>query len=338
MKIEHDVPLAPLTTLGVGGPARRLVDITEIMELREVLATDDRVLVLGGGSNLVVGDAGWDGLVIRLATPFVKVRLHDDIAVVSASAATVWDDFVAQMVDGGFAGAECLSGIPGLVGATPMQNVGAYGQEVSETIVHVRAWDRQHDGIVSLEPSECAFGYRTSVFRGSDRWIVTSVRFVFRRGELSAPIKYPELAKALGIREGERAPLRAVRDTVIALRRTKGMVIDPADPESRSAGSFFTNPIVDDATLAALDARFGTAMPRWPAAGGTKLSAAWLIERSGFAKGHTVGNVGISRKHALALVNRGGATAGELLALARTIVERVHAEMGVTLAPEPVVV
>jgi UDP-N-acetylmuramate dehydrogenase len=340
VRVEHDVPLAPLTTLGVGGAAKRVAHVENVGELQEVLRTSERVLVLGGGSNLVVGDAGFDGTVIRLAMPAVRVRMHDDHAVVSAFAGASWDDFVAQMIDAKLVGVECLSGIPGLAGATPMQNVGAYGQEVAETIVFVRAFDRDTNEVVTMQPADCGFAYRTSVFKGSARWIVLEVRFRFARGELSAPIRYAELSRALDVADGERAPLGEVRDTVIALRRGKGMVVDALDPESRSAGSFFTNPILDNAAFVALQARLpGVAFPHWPQPDGTtKVSAAWLIERAGYAKGYTVGRVGISRKHALALVNRGGATATELLALANEITSGVQAKLGVTLVPEPVIV
>ncbi len=340
LAIEHGVALAPKTTLGLGGPARRFARITQnVGELQAVLAdaarAGDRVLILGGGSNLVVGDAGWDGIAIQIGFETVKIRMHDDFAVVSAFAGVVWDDFVARMIEAGLAGVECLSGIPGHVGATPMQNVGAYGQEVADTIVFVRALDRTTGEVVKLEPADCRFAYRSSVFRGSDRWILLEVRFRFARGESSAPVRYAELAKALGISEGERAPLRLVRDTVIALRRGKGMVVDPADPESRSAGSFFTNPIVDAATAATLPA----IAPRWPQPDGAiKLSAAWMIEGAGFTKGYTVGRVGISKKHTLALVNRGGATTAELLALAADIQTRVRATFGIVLVREPVVI
>ena len=329
MRVEHDVPLAPRTTLGIGGPARRLVAITSTAELPEALALDPKILVLGGGSNLVVGDAGWDGVVLAIALRGIAV----DCDTVSVAAGVPWDDFVAQMVETRRSGIECLSGIPGLVGATPMQNVGAYGQEVADTITAVRAFDRERGELVTMTPAECAFGYRTSVFRGSTRWIVVDVTFRLPRSELSAPIRYAELARALGVPEGDRAPLQLVRDTVIALRRGKGMVVDPADPESRSAGSFFTNPIVDAATAA----RVGG--PQWAQPDGrVKLSAGWLIEHAGFAKGHTAGRVGISRKHALALVNRGGATAAELLELARAIQDGVRTRMGVELHPEPILV
>jgi len=345
LAVAHDVPLAPLTTLGLGGPARRFVRVTSVDELREALALADgageRVFVLGGGSNLVVGDAGWPGLVIQLAIDGVAIRLHDGFAVVSAFAGVAWDAFVAQMVDAGLAGVECLSGIPGLVGATPIQNVGAYGQEVADTIVLVRVLDRETGEVTTLEPAACRFAYRSSVFKGSTRWIVLEVQFRLARDTTSAVIQYPELSRALGLAAGGRAPLAEVRRTVLALRGGKGMVIDPADPESRSAGSFFVNPVVDAVGLDALAARLGpdVAFPRFAAPDGkTKLSAAWLIERAGFAKGYTVGRVGISAKHALALVNRGGGTASELLALAREIQDGVRARLGIALEPEPVIV
>jgi UDP-N-acetylmuramate dehydrogenase len=345
MLIAEDVPLAPRTTLGVGGLARRLVRVESIADLHEALAlaaaAGERVLVLGGGSNLVVRDAGFDGLVIEMAIGGVQITLHDDHAMVSAFAGVGWDDFVARMIDAGLVGIECLSGIPGLVGATPMQNVGAYGQEVADTIVLVRVLDRETGQIVELANAACRFAYRSSMFRGSERWIVLEVRFRLARGTTSAPLRYPELTRALGVAEGAGAPLAEVRRVVIALRRTKGMVVDPNDPESRSAGSFFTNPIVDDATLAMLEARVGpgVAIPRFAAPGGmTKLAAAWLIEQAGFAKGYTAGRVGISNKHALALVNRGGGTASELLALARAIQDGVRAKLGIELHPEPIIV
>jgi len=260
---------------------------------------------------------------------------------VSAFAGVAWDAFVAQMVDAGLAGVECLSGIPGLVGATPIQNVGAYGQEVADTIVIVRALDRTTGEVVTLAPADCRFAYRASAFKGRARWIVLEVRFRLARDTQGGPILYPELARALGLAAGARAPIASVRHAVLALRGSKGMVVDPADPESRSAGSFFMNPVVDAAALAALAARLGpdVAFPRFAAPDGkTKLSAAWLIERAGFAKGYTVGRVGISTKHALALVNRGGATARELLALASEIQDGVRARLGIELTPEPVVI
>ena len=324
--VERDVPLAPLTTLGLGGPAKRFVRLERAEDLEDVLAIDEPLLVLGGGSNLVVSDAGFAGTVVQIAHKGITVHGRDD-SLVNVAAGESWDDFVAQMVEAGRAGVECMSGIPGLVGATPMQNVGAYGQEVSDSIHMVWAWDRETGKREAFEPARCGFGYRTSMFRGSSRWIISSVSFHLPPSELSKPLKYAELVREVG----ERAPLKTVRDAVIALRKTKGMVVDPADPESRSAGSFFTNPIVEAARVPA-------GAPNWPQPDGrVKISAAWLIERAGFQKGYTQGGVGISRKHALALVNRGGTTQ-ELLALARSIQERVEGAFGVRLEPEPIIV
>lgn len=222
-----------------------------------------------------------------------------------------------------------------------MQNVGAYGQEVADTITFVRALDRETGEIVKFETAACRFEYRSSMFRGSERWVIVEVRFRFARGESSVPIRYPELARGLGIAEGQSAPLAEVRRVVIELRRSKGMVVDPGDPESRSAGSFFTNPIVDSDAVAALELRVGAGVtiPRFPGPmGKTKLAAAWLIERAGFMKGYTLGRVGISKKHALALVNRGDATTHELLTLARAIQDGVRDKLGIELVPEPVIV
>lgn len=342
---ERDVPLAPRTTLGVGGPARRLVRVTSIDELREALrdasAAGDRVLILGGGSNLVVGDAGWDGLAIAMGIEGVDVVEDGEHATVTAGAGVVWDSLVGTLVDASLAGCECLSGIPGLVGATPMQNVGAYGQEVADTIIRVRVLDRASGELVDFTPEQCGFAYRTSVFKGSARWIVVEVEFRLPKSATSRPIKYAELAKSLGVPEGSTAPLGDVRERVIQLRRGKGMVVDAADPDSRSAGSFFMNPLVDPAVVSTLQARLpvGTVVPTFAAPDGkTKLSAAWLIERAGFTKGFARGQAAISNKHALALVNRGRATATEVLALAREIQDRVRDKLGIDLHPEPVIV
>ena len=334
----HGVSLADRTTLGVGGPARVLAVAESIDELRAILRdaarAGDRVLVLGGGSNVVVRDAGWDGVVVQLGWRDVAIDEPSDV--VTAGAGCEWDDFVAEMVAAGRAGVECLAGIPGRVGATPMQNVGAYGQEVADTIAHVRALDRETGELRTFAPGECGFAYRTSAFKGSARWIITDVGFRLPRAELGAEIRYAELAKALG---AARAPLARVRETVIALRRGKGMVVDPADPDSRSAGSFFTNPIVAADVAAQIAARAGAAPPQWPQPDGrVKLSAAWLIERAGFAKGYARGRAGISTKHALALVNRGGATADELLALADEIRAGVRDKLGAELDNEPIIV
>jgi UDP-N-acetylmuramate dehydrogenase len=346
--IDYDVPLAPRTTLGIGGLARRFVRIWEAVELAEALASADAlgepVLVLGGGSNLVISDQGWPGLVIAIDMFEIAIQGYTDrgaFAIVNVGAGVSWDTFVAKMVDTGFAGIECMSGIPGRVGATPMQNVGAYGQEVSDTITRVRAFDRETREVVDLAPEDCHFAYRSSMFKGNDRWIILEVAFRLARQPTSMPLRYPELARALGIEEGGTASLADVRRTVIELRRRKGMVVDPNDPDSRSAGSFFMNPILDDDALVKVKARLppGTVMPMFPAGNGmTKLSAGWLIEQAGFTKGMARGNAGISTKHALALVNRGGATAGELMALAREIQDGVRSKLGVELQPEPVIV
>ena len=321
--------LAERTTLGLGGPATQLVIAESLDELREVVRANDDVLVLGGGSNLVVGDAGFDGTVVQLG--WTDVAIANDEVTVAAGAD--WDGFVADMVADGRAGIECLAGIPGRVGATPMQNVGAYGQEVAETIVHVDALDRFTGEPQRFARDQCGFAYRTSWFKQSSRWIITSVTFRLPRAA-PAKLRYGELAKAIG----DHATLAEIRASVIALRRSKGMVVDPADPDSKSAGSFFTNPIVDAHDAAAIAERAGATPPQWPQPDGrVKLSAAWLIERAGFAKGTVRGRVGISTKHALALVNRGGATTAELLALAREIQNGVAATLGARLEPEPVI-
>jgi UDP-N-acetylmuramate dehydrogenase len=351
MHEERDVPLAPLTTLRLGGPARRVVSVESEDEVAEVLLgaekSGESVFVLGGGSNLVVGDEGWSGVVLRMASRGIAVTRAGGKARLEIAAGESWEAVVARCVAEGLRGVECLSGIPGLVGATPIQNVGAYGQEVSDTIVRVRAYDRAARTFVDLAPPACRFGYRTSVFKGSARYVVVRVDFELEASADSVPVRYAELSRALGIREGERAPLAAVRSTVLTLRAAKGMVLDPADPESVSAGSFFVNPTVSAAELAALEARVaearvlgpGETMPRFAADGGKwKVAAGWLVERAGFTKGYGAGRVTVSKKHALALVNRGGGTTAELVALARTIRDGVRARFGVELHAEPVFV
>jgi len=339
------VALAELTTLRVGGPAARLVTAASAMEIVAAVGAADAaaepVLLLGGGSNLVVADAGWPGVVVLLRSRGVRVDRVDDRVELTAQAGEPWDDLVARVVADGLAGVECLAGIPGLTGATPVQNVGAYGQEVADTIVGVRVFDRHTGGVGDLPPAECGFGYRDSRFKHSDRYVVLAVTFGLRAQPLSGPIRYVELARALGIRVGEQAKLGEVRDAVLGLRRGKGMVLDPDDPDTASVGSFFTNPVLSPSALAAFEARLppGTPYPSWPAgAGGSKLSAAWLIEHSGFGKGYGTDRVRLSGKHTLALTNRGGAGAAEVLALAREIRAGVHARYGVTLTPEPLLV
>ena len=322
------VPFASLTTLRVGGPAGnvvRPVSEEEIVEtVRAVDAEREALLVMGAGSNLLVGDEGFSGVVVQVANRGVAV--NDGQLLVSAG--EPWDDLVARCVAGGLSGIECLSGIPGLTGATPIQNVGAYGQEVSERIVSVRAFDRDADQVVDLAPEQCGFGYRTSAFKGSDRHVVLAVTFELEPTGMAQPVRYPELARTAG----ERPSLVEAREAVLALRRSKGMVLDPADPDSVSAGSFFLNPLVS----AEQHARLDRDMPAWRQEDGrVKLSAAWLIEHAGFSRGYGNGRVGISSKHTLAIVNRGGASAQEIVALARELRDGVQDAFGVTLTPEP---
>jgi len=348
--VVENVPLAPLTTLRLGGPARRLITPDREEEVIEAVTAVDgrgeRLLVLGGGSNLVIGDDGFDGTVLRMRHRGFDVESSSaDRVLVTAAAGEPWDELVTRCVGEGLAGVECLGGIPGLVGAVPMQNVGAYGQDVSETIVRVRTWDRAARRVVDFEREACRFAYRSSVFRGRDGHVILSVTFAMTRSSTGSPVRYAELARALGLAKGARAPLAEIRETVVRLRRGKGMVVDDADLDTRSAGSFFTNPILEARELAELRERVapmlrpGEAMPVFPEADGrAKVSAAWLIERAGFAKGHALGPVAISSKHALALTNRGNATTFDLVALARTIRAGVQAKLGVTLENEPVFV
>lgn len=345
-----DVPLAPLTTLGLGGPARRLLEVADDAELREAVlaadAADEPVLVLGGGSNVVIADAGFAGTVIRIATRGVTRRRDGDHVLVDVAAGEPWDAFVAACVADRLAGVECLAGIPGLTGATPIQNVGAYGQDVAETITAVRVLDREVGAVHELPAADCGFRYRSSAFKGRARHVVLGVTFRLRADAAeSQPIAYAELARTLGVEAGDRAPLAAAREAVLELRRGKGMVLDPDDPDTRSAGSFFTNPILDADAFAALTARVAERLgpdarpPAFPEPDGrTKTSAAWLIDRAGFGPGTRRGNVAQSGKHALALVNLGGATTAELVALAREIAAGVQAAFGVALVPEPVFV
>jgi UDP-N-acetylmuramate dehydrogenase len=342
VQLRTGVPLASLTTLRVGGPAARLADLaTEadvVDAVRDVERHGEPLFVLGGGSNVLCADEGFRGLVGRMAIRGIDVRIDRGGIVVDVGAGEDWDGLVARAVDEQWQGVASLSGIPGLVGATPIQNVGAYGEEVADTIASVRAFDRVAGSFVDMTPAGCGFGYRASVFKRNERWIVTRVTFAFRRGP-DAMVRYAELGRALSVTEGSAVPAKLVRDTVVALRRAKGMVVDGADPDSASAGSFFVNPIVDLATAARVQEVAGVGPPQFDAGDGrVKLAAGWLVERAGFAKGYGEGSAGVSRKHALALVNRGGATCRELLALARTIRDGVRARFGVTLEPEPVMV
>jgi len=355
------IPLAAFTTLGLGGPAGRLVAAATGAELvAAVRSADERgepLLVLGGGSNLVIADEGFPGTVVRVASRGVRHEVQDPGVVrLTVAAGEDWDTVVTQAIGDGLAGLECLSGIPGLAGATPIQNVGAYGQEVAQTLVAVRAYDRDRRAVTELSHAGCGFGYRTSAFKRSaqagavtGRFVVLGVTFRLQRSALSAPVRYGELAAALGIGEGDRAPLSEVRSAVLALRRGKGMVLDPADPDTRSAGSFFTNPVLDLPQFADLELAVaatcgpGTVVPHFPAGPGqVKVPAAWLIERAGFGKGYRPGpgeqDARISTKHTLALVNPGAATTASLLALAREVAGGVRKTFGVDLAAEPVLV
>jgi UDP-N-acetylmuramate dehydrogenase len=343
MGVREQVPLAPCTTLRLGGPAARFADVEHEADLADLLRTADArgepVFILGGGSNVVVGDAGFAGLVVRVALRGVVAERAGDRAVVDVAAGEEWDTFVARAIDEGWTGVECMSGIPGLAGATPVQNVGAYGQEVSDALVSVRVFDRASVAFAELPADACALGYRTSRFKRNERFVVTSIRLALPLGREGMPIRYPELARALSVEDGGRAPTRVVRETVIALRRRKGMVVDPTDPDSTSAGSFFVNPVVTAAGLAAVTSLAGERPPHFAAGGDRfKLAAAWLVERAGFPKGWGAGAVGVSGKHALALVHRGGGSARELLRLAWTIRDGVRARFGVELEPEPVLV
>jgi UDP-N-acetylmuramate dehydrogenase len=322
-------PLADYTTLRLGGRADRLVEARTEDEL--VSEARAGALVLAGGSNVVIADEGVRGTVVLVRTRGIE-RDGSDLVV---QAGEDWDPLVARCVADGLQGFECLSGIPGSAGATPIQNVGAYGQDVAETVAWVRVYDREADAVRTMDAAECEFDYRRSVFKHRDRWVVLAVAYRLRESAESGPIRYAELARALGVPVGGRAPLADVREAVLALRRRKGMVIDPADPDSVSAGSFFTNPILAPDAFAALP----PGAPAYPEPDGRiKTSAAWLIEHAGFGRGHRAGNVGISSKHTLALVNRGGATTAELLALARRIAAAVAERFGVALQPEPVLV
>ncbi len=426
--VREQVALAGYTTLGLGGPAARFVDAGhEDQVISAVRAADQRgepVLVLGGGSNLVIADVGFRGTVVRVATRGIAAAPDGDLVAVRVAAGQDWDTVVTWCIGNGLSGLECLSGIPGLAGATPIQNVGAYGQDVAQTLVAVRVYDRRREVVTELLNEDCEFGYRTSAFKraatvsagppagagdvtgrdvaggdvtggditggdmtggdvaggdvtggditggdvtGGDvagggvtgRYVVLGVTFRLASDPLSAPVRYAELARSLGVAEGGRVPLADARAAVLRLRRGKGMVLDPADPDTRSAGSFFTNPVLDQQQLATLEktvaAAWGTGVtvPRFPAdAGLVKIPAAWLIERAGFGKGYagrgqqTPGSERgrdtpgprISAKHTLALVNPGGASTSSLLALAREIRDGVRGTFGVELASEPVLV
>jgi len=333
--------LSELTTLRLGGPARDVIDVTTEEHLVEVVRIADEagdpLLLVGGGSNLLVSDSGVDGIVARVLTRGVMVDA--DLcsgAMVTVAAGEPWDEIVARAVVEQWVGIEALSGIPGSSGATPIQNVGAYGQDVAQTIASVRTYDRYDRRIRTFAAADCGFSYRHSRFkREPQRYVVLSVTFQLALGDLGAPIAYAELARALGVEVGERALSSEVREAVLSLRRSKGMVLDPADHDTWSAGSFFTNPLLTSEQAAGLP---GDA-PRFEQPDGTvKTSAAWLIDHAGFAKGYGTEAVSLSTKHPLALTHRGGGTTEELLALAREVRDGVRDAYGIALVNEPVLV
>jgi UDP-N-acetylmuramate dehydrogenase len=328
------VPLAPLTTLRLGGPTRRLVTAPSadavITALRE--ATEP-VLVMGAGSNLVIADEGWPGLVVRIGSRGRRVeRRPGGSVLLTVEAGEDWDEVVAATIADGLGGLECLSGIPGRAGATPVQNVGAYGVEIADVLVDVDLYDRTHDVVRRVPAAELGLGYRTSALKGRADAVVLRVRLALPGDGRSAPIRYAELARTLGVAPGERVPAAEAREAVLGLRRGKGMVLDPADHDTWSAGSFFTNPVLPAAPPDA---------PTWDAGRGlVKVSAAWLIERAGFRRGHPGpgGRVALSSRHVLALTHRGGGTTADLLTLAAEVRDGVRARFGVTLTAEPVLV
>lgn len=343
------VHLSDLTTLRLGGPATEFVEATTEAELVDaVRGADERgvpVLLVSGGSNLVVADAGFDGRVVKVSTRGIAADVEPGDtscggAVVRVAAGEEWDGFVAHAVASGWSGVEALSGIPGAVGSTPVQNVGAYGQEVASTISQVRTWDRVERTHRTFAAADCDFSYRHSRFKAEpDRFLILEVTFQLPTATLGAPVAYAELARALGVDVGERAPAAQVREQVLALRRGKGMVLDAADHDTWSAGSFFTNPILAADVAAGLP----DGAPRFPQPDGTvKSSAAWLIDQAGFGKGFSpdavAGRVSLSTKHTLALTNRGEATTADLLVLARTVRDGVLERFGVRLVNEPVFV
>jgi UDP-N-acetylmuramate dehydrogenase len=343
------VELAPFTTLRLGGPARRFVVATTATDCIKVVraadAAGEPLLLLAGGSNVVISDSGFDGIVVRLVSTGMRI---DGAGVLHVAAGEEWDAVVARTVAAGYGGLECLSGIPGSVGATPVQNVGAYGVELSDLLCDVDLYDRRRDAVRTVPASELRLGYRTSVLKRADAAVVLRISLALRSDGRSAPIHYPELARELGVEPGTRVPAGLARAAVLTLRRAKGMLLDPDDHDTWSVGSFFVNPVLDAAQASAaierIRARVGpeVTVPQYPGGGPgqVKLSAAWLIERAGFTRGHPGpdGRIALSGKHTLALTNRGGATTVDLLALAREIRSRVTTCFGITLQPEPTLV
>jgi len=342
IRVQENIPLAPMTTLGIGGPARYFAEARTEDEVRDAVdfasSHDCGLLVLGGGSNLVVSDAGVDALVLRIQIDDTTFGADGNGSTVTAGAGRDWDSLVDECVARDLAGIECLSGIPGWVGATPVQNVGAYGQEVSSTIVRVRVFDRQQASVLDLTAADCGFAYRSSIFNATarGRYIILSVTYSLVPG--GAPtVRYPDLERRLGS-DGHRT-LAEVRAIVCEVRAAKAMLLVDGDPDAKSVGSFFRNPIVSAADLADVEKRAalgaGESVPAYAVPGAHKIPAAWLIERAGFHRGTTRGPAAISSRHALALVNRGGATAEDVLGLAGEIQDGVFERFGIRLLPEP---
>lgn len=346
MKIQENVPLAPLTTLGVGGPARYFAEVAGAEDIREAVefarSKQLPLFVMGGGSNLVVADAGWPGLVLKVAIKGISNSEDGLSTLYEVGAGVEWDSFVAQAVTENNAGVECLSGIPGTVGGTPVQNVGAYGQDVSQTLESVRAYDLQVDRIVNLREDECGFHYRTSIFNTTERnrYIILGVTFRLHQDGPPA-LKYADLQRWFSDLAGTPS-LTQVREAVREIRHRKGMLIVPGDEDCRSAGSFFKNPVLTETKFHELVTRArerGLSIPSYPALDAQhKVSAAWLVEHSGFAKGFRLGEAGISKKHALALINTGNARAADILKLNEKIQRGVKDCWDIELEPEPVMV
>jgi UDP-N-acetylmuramate dehydrogenase len=329
--------LAQYTSLRVGGPAQKFIHATTEQELIEAVKNSDKsgepLLIIGGGSNVLIGDQGFDGTVIRVETKGNSYQFDAcSGGMITVNSGENWDEFVQWIISKGFADVETLSGIPGTVGGAPIQNIGAYGHEVCEVIARVRTWDRKINSIKTFTNQDCEFGYRSSRFkREKDRYVVLDVTFQLRKGEMSLPIKYQELANYLGVQLGDRVPVEDVRRAVLALRATKGMVLSENDPDSWSAGSFFINPILS----AELAAKLPSDAPRWQQPDGrVKTSAAWLMEKSGVKKGEEHEGARVSTKHVLALVNSGNAKASDIAELAKSARAQVKNVFGITLEPE----
>jgi UDP-N-acetylmuramate dehydrogenase len=334
--VADDVALAPLTTLRIGGVARRLITCTTTEQIVAALSALPDALVLAGGSNVVLADDLADLTVVLLAN--TEITVEDNI--VRAEAGAVWDDVVVTSLAHGLGGLECLSGIPGSAGATPVQNVGAYGAEVADTIRRVRLLDRRTGQERWVTPEVLEFGYRTSILKHSSAAVVLEVEFALDRDGRSAPIRYGELAAALGAEPGSTADPARVREAVLSLRAGKGMVLDEADHDTWSVGSFFTNPVVSAAEFDRLQRSVEGPVPNYPAPDGVKLAAGWLVERAGFDKGYPGEGAParLSTKHALAVTNRGSATTADVIALARAVRDGVRAAFGIDLTPEPILI